>query len=78
MKLNTDGLVTMNPYEAACRGVLCDHDERFIAGFSSNRGYYPILRAKLWGILYELKLVNRLGLMHVVVETDSLTTVQLI
>ncbi|KAK5844588.1 hypothetical protein PVK06_000728 [Gossypium arboreum] len=63
---------------AAAGGVPRDHNGGWKAGFARNIGVYSIVVAKLWGIHGGLIQAWKTGARRLILETDSLTTVELI
>lgn len=76
--LNCDGSVTDAGMYASCGGVLRGDSGQFIVGFSMKLGSCSILTVELWGILHGLRLAWSRGFRHIVVYTDSKTTVSLL
>ncbi|KAH1120954.1 hypothetical protein J1N35_004114 [Gossypium stocksii] len=77
-RVNTDGARKTNTGLAAAGGVLRGHNGRWKAGFARNIGVYSIVEAKLWGIHGEFIQAWKTEARRLILETDSLSTVQLI
>lgn len=50
VKLNTDGSFIGNPGLAGCGGLMRDHNERWIKGFTRSLGQASSVEAKLWAL----------------------------
>ncbi|KAF7844017.1 non-LTR retroelement reverse transcriptase-like [Senna tora] len=60
---------------AACGGIVRDHDGNFIVGFMRNMGCAHPFK-QLWGVYSGLVTAWQYGLFQVVVEIDSLESLQ--
>ncbi|GKV23249.1 hypothetical protein SLEP1_g33000 [Rubroshorea leprosula] len=78
LKLNTDGALNHSSGRASAGGLIRDHGGRWIHGFAINIGPQTTYMAELWGCQIGLQLVLELGITHLVLEMDSLFTVQMI
>ena len=78
MKLNSDGSLLSQNGSAACRGILRDHLGRHISSFSCNVGSCSIVHAKLWRILNGIKLTVSKGIRKLIIEIDSLTSINML
>ncbi|KAF7831855.1 ribonuclease H [Senna tora] len=78
MKINVDGARSEVQRNAACGGVARDKEGNFFAGFMRKLGDCNILTAKLWGIAGGLEMAWKLGYSKVILEADSLTTVNML
>lgn len=77
-KLNCDAAVTNFGAKAGTGGVLRDHHGNFVLGFAMDLGAASIAEVELGAILAGLNLVWRRGFTKVVIDSDSLTAVQMI
>ena len=57
IKINLDGSV-FNNNNAACGGLIRDHQGRFLFGFSANLGLCTITFAELWGMYFGMKIAH--------------------
>lgn len=78
VKLNCDATVTGLGTSAAVGGVLCNVDGNFIMGFVMDIGEATITTAELKAILTGLKLLRGKGYSKIVINSDSLTAVQMV
>ncbi|GLT84201.1 hypothetical protein SLE2022_024470 [Rubroshorea leprosula] len=78
LKLNTDGSAIDNPGKVARGGLIRDSWGNWILGFSRRIGWSSILLAELWAIRDGLQLAVSRNLSHLLIETDSLTAVNLL
>ena len=70
-KLNTDGARKTNSSLATTGGLLRDHFGDWVAGFLANIGVCSDLSAKLWGVVYELRLVKMNCASKLIMEVDN-------
>ncbi|KAK6115002.1 hypothetical protein DH2020_007271 [Rehmannia glutinosa] len=77
-KLNIDGASRGNPGLAGCGGVIRDTQATIIAGFSTFIDVASNVQAELRAILLGLELCQSLHLENIWIETDSLTSIQLL
>ena len=75
-KINSDGSVFHNN-NATCGVIIRYHHSRFLASFSANLGVCTITVAELWGMFFGLKIAHLMGKDKVVLEADSLCSVQI-
>ncbi|GKV12610.1 hypothetical protein SLEP1_g23732 [Rubroshorea leprosula] len=78
LKLNTDGSAIDNPGKDARGGLIRDSWGNWILGFSKRIGWSSILLAELWAIRDGLQLAVFRNFSHLLIETDSLTAVNLL
>lgn len=78
MKLNSDGAVVQLGNKAATGGVLRDDSGSFIRGFASHIGPAAITEAELRGLQMGLKIALAHGVPKLIIESDSLSAVQLL
>ncbi|EEF43401.1 conserved hypothetical protein [Ricinus communis] len=71
-KLNTDGVVHQSSGHGYVGGLIRDTNGRWVAGFSINISLCSITCAELWGVYQGLMLANRLGIVNLMVEVDSM------
>ncbi|KAH1098884.1 hypothetical protein J1N35_015805 [Gossypium stocksii] len=74
--LNTDGAVQLDSGLAAAGGVVRDKEGNWIVGYHRFLGKCAIFDAELWGILDGLKIIQRRGRVHVIIQMDSLEVVK--
>ncbi|KAK7260345.1 hypothetical protein RIF29_26312 [Crotalaria pallida] len=70
VKLNVDGSVYKPSRRATCVGLLRDENGDFIEGFTCNLGMCSLVKAELWALLLDLRIVARLGIVKLV-ELDT-------
>ncbi|GLU11144.1 hypothetical protein SLE2022_279090 [Rubroshorea leprosula] len=63
---------------ASAGGLIHDHGGRWRHGFAIDIGQQSSYMAELWGCRTGLQLASELGITHLVLEMDSLLTVQMI
>ncbi|GLT36867.1 hypothetical protein SLA2020_112150 [Shorea laevis] len=78
LKLNTDGSAINNPGKVAGGGLIRDSWGNWILGFSRRIGWSSILVAELWAIRDGLQLAVSRNFSHLLIETDSLSAVNLL
>ncbi|KAK5811464.1 hypothetical protein PVK06_026799 [Gossypium arboreum] len=78
MCLNTDGSVRQDEGLTAVGGLVRDQNDRWIMGFNKYLGNCIGTEAGLWGILDGLKLILDRRFERILIETDSLETVNAI
>ncbi|GLT95270.1 hypothetical protein SLE2022_129620 [Rubroshorea leprosula] len=78
LKLNTDGSAINNPGKVAGGGLIRDSWGNWILGFSRKIGWSSILLSELWAIRDGLQLAASKNFSHLLIETDSLTAVNLL
>jgi len=71
LKLNIEGVVKGNPGPTGGGGLLRDHRENWINGFSANLGWRSSVKAELLALLKGLQLAWNMGVSHLEVEIDS-------
>ncbi|XP_045791426.1 uncharacterized protein LOC123886131 [Trifolium pratense] len=69
-KINTDGWYVHG--QAACGGIIRNHNENFVKGFMCMLGSRNALFAELKGILIGLQIMREMQLTNVILETDSI------
>jgi ribonuclease HI len=77
VKCNTDGAVIAQNHQAGCGGVFRDELGSWMGGFTRMVGNCSVIMAELWGILSALQFVQEKGYQKIVIETDSVTVVDL-
>ena len=78
VKLNTDGSRDGNMETISAGGVLRNHQRTWLQGFSLRKGSGSVLEAELWGMFEGLSMAWNSGHRNIIVETDSLSIVQLL
>ena len=78
VKLNTDGSRDGNMDTIAAGGVLRNNRKMWLQGFSLRKGSGSVLEAELWGMYEGLSMAWKSGYRNIVVESDSLSTIQLL
>ncbi|WJX29889.1 hypothetical protein P8452_18486 [Trifolium repens] len=78
IKCNTDGAVIAQNHQAGCGGVFRDESGSWMRGFARMVGNCSVIMAELWGILSALQVIQENGYQKVIIETDSVTAVDLI
>ncbi|XP_004305448.1 PREDICTED: putative ribonuclease H protein At1g65750-like [Fragaria vesca subsp. vesca] len=76
-KLNIDGTRATASGKIGAGGVIRNHAGTWIIGFQINLGVGEILTAEAWGLFYGLKLVVKLQISNLEVESDSAILVNL-
>ncbi|XP_031124258.1 uncharacterized protein LOC116026974 [Ipomoea triloba] len=76
MKMNVDGSVSTADGSSSCGGVLRDTTGTWRGGFMYNIGSCSIGEAEGWGVFQGLSLAARMGVHNLIVECDSLTTIE--
>lgn len=69
--INTDGLVDAHG-NAACGGLIRDHNGVFILGFQKKIGTCSVLPAGLWGLRDGLKFAKDCNYSNIIVCTDAI------
>ncbi|KAF7843708.1 putative ribonuclease H protein At1g65750 family [Senna tora] len=77
-KVNVDAACLPNCFAMRCGGIIRDSDGRFVKGFTSNLGMCFVLQAELWGVSHGLEVAWSLGAKNLIVESDSVTVVDLV
>ncbi|MBA0612411.1 hypothetical protein Godav_013012, partial [Gossypium davidsonii] len=57
-------------------GVVCKQVGQWIVEYNWYLGFYSIFYAELWGILYDLTLIQREGHKKVLIDTNNLKAVE--
>ncbi|KAK7291983.1 hypothetical protein RIF29_07579 [Crotalaria pallida] len=76
-KMNTDGTSRGNPGLAGCGGLIRDGEGRWIIGYARRIGVTTAYKAELWGILTGMQVAWNDGIRNIIIESDSLTIVNL-
>ncbi|KAK8631206.1 hypothetical protein V6N13_079964 [Hibiscus sabdariffa] len=63
---------------ASCGGVIRNHLDEWIRGFSKFIGYCSALKVELWGIYSEIYVAWNMGLRNIIVESDCAEDIKLI
>lgn len=71
-------LFVIPPFSSSCGGVFRDASGAWQGGFTRRLGACSILMAELWGVLTALQYAASREFSHVIIETDSATSVSLI
>lgn len=77
-KCNVDGACKNNGMATGCSGVILDSSGHWIVGFVRGLGMGSVLNAELWGILLGLQIAWNHGIRKIWIESDSLTSINLI
>lgn len=77
-KLNFDGASKDNPRLSGGGGLIRDEVGNLIRAFVFKCGISIALIAKIWALLHGIELAAKLGVVKLVVETDSLVTSSLL
>lgn len=77
-KINTDRVLLVEDSIGSVGGIIRDYKGNWVAGFAMNIGDCDIVAAELWAILQGLTLAWNLGIRSVIVETDSVMTVNMV
>ena len=64
--------------KAVCGGVIRDHEGCWIGGFAYEKCLGSVISAKLYGILYGLKLARGKGIKKIWLESDSSMALDLV
>ena len=75
VKLNTDDSSLGNPGQAGGGGVIRDHADHWIRGFTRHVGVATSLAAELWALRDGLFLIVDMGFLYVSIEMDALMIV---
>jgi ribonuclease HI len=75
-KVNTDRSYVHG--QAACGGIIRNHNGNFVKGFMCNLGSGNALFAELKGILFALHIIRDMQLTNVILETDSIHALNMI
>ncbi|XP_045831621.1 uncharacterized protein LOC123923015 [Trifolium pratense] len=75
-KINTDGSFVHG--QAACGGIIRNHNGNFVKGFMCKLGSGNALFAELKGILLGLQIMREMQLTNVILETDSIHAINMI
>jgi ribonuclease HI len=75
VKLNTDGSSLRNPNQAGGGGVIRDHADHWIHGFTRRVGVATNLAAELWALRDGLSLIVDMGFLYVSIEIDAFMVV---
>jgi ribonuclease HI len=75
-KVNTDGSYVHG--QAACGGIIRNHNGNFVKGFMCKLGSGNALFAELKGILFTLHIIREMQLTNVILETDSIHALNMI
>ncbi|MBA0781929.1 hypothetical protein Gotri_002810 [Gossypium trilobum] len=76
--LNTDGLVWLDEGFAVDGGCVRDHKGEWIIGFARYVGNCTMLESELWGILDWLNLILDRRFENILIQTDSIETINAI
>ncbi|KAJ1440340.1 Ribonuclease H domain [Sesbania bispinosa] len=77
-KLNVDGSAMASNMQASCGGLIRDHNDTFVKGFSCKIDISSTVKAELWGLLHGLNLACSLNLTNLIINVDSLLVVHLV
>ena len=77
-KFNTDRAMKVGCQAAVARGILRNDQKEWIVGFTINLGSYSALVAKVWGVWHAWQIAWARGCRKVILELDSMMTIQLI
>ncbi|KAF7832302.1 putative ribonuclease h protein [Senna tora] len=77
-KLNTDGSCLGNPGDMAAAGIIRDQFGNWVSGFSKHLGFGNSLKAEMWALALGIKLAKDLACERLVVESDSMSTVNML
>ncbi|KAL9386971.1 hypothetical protein Peur_020095 [Populus x canadensis] len=78
VKLNVDSCSRGNPGCAGAGGLIRESMGSWIKGFAINTGICSSVRAEFWAAITGLELAWDLGLHQIILESDSVLTVNLI
>lgn len=78
VKCNVDGACKGGGAATGCGGVLRDNSGRWLLGFHRGLGMGTVLNAELWGIFLGLQTAWNQGYQKIWLESDSLTSVNLV
>ncbi|KAK2653366.1 hypothetical protein Ddye_013222 [Dipteronia dyeriana] len=78
IKLNIDGSQDNKSGTLTAGGVIRNSSSQWVKGFVMKKGCGSVIEAELWGLFEDLKLAWNCGYRKIIVETDSLTTIQLL
>ncbi|KAK0587703.1 hypothetical protein LWI29_027305 [Acer saccharum] len=78
VKLNVDGGCAGGLGAITAGGVLRDHWKNWLGGFVVRKGVGSAIEAEFWGLFEGLGMAWRKGFRKIVVETDSMSVLQLI
>ena len=77
-KLNTNGSWDKNSGHISAGGVMRNKERNWLKGFVLSKGIGNVLEAELWGMFEGLNMAWNSRARRVIMEFDSLTTVQLL
>ncbi|MQL76353.1 hypothetical protein Taro_008743 [Colocasia esculenta] len=79
LKLNTDGALNLKSDEAGGGGIIRDHNGQMCGAFASPyHGLHTSLVAEALALRDGLRMCSNMGIYNVMVETDSLSLVQIV
>lgn len=78
VKINSDGAFCSSSGLATCGGLICDHHGGRLGGFAKKVGRCGILKAELQDFCEGLKMAWEKGFRRVVIEFDSLCSINMI
>lgn len=73
-----DGAVASAMGQAACGGVLRDHNGKLIFAYASHLGNCSVVAAELWDILKGVTFAWDRGFRRIFVDSDSLSAINLL
>ncbi|KAK3219833.1 hypothetical protein Dsin_013803 [Dipteronia sinensis] len=78
VKLNVDGGCNVDSGAIYAWGVIRDHLRNWVRGFVLNMGAGTVFKAEFWGLFEGPTMAWNTGFSNIIVESNSLTTVQII
>ncbi|KAJ4715617.1 Ribonuclease H [Melia azedarach] len=78
IKVNTDGMAKGNPGSSACGGVFRDCDGAFLGGYGLALGHQTAYYSEIMGVILAIELAFARGWGKLWLESDSLSTIQLL
>jgi len=73
-----DGSALTNPSAAGFRGLIRDHNDKFIKGYYGGIGYSNILHAKIMVLFHGIQLCWEPGFKDIICYSNSLQTICLV
>lgn len=77
-KLNIDGNFILNSNNIGSRGVIRDHDKKWIFGFYVYDGKGDVMKAGIFRLIHRLQLAWDKGIRHICQELDNQDVVDIL
>ena len=71
MKVNTDGALTKNPAQSACKGIFRDSEGTYLGGFAQNLNTNSSFNVELLADITAIEVACSKGWLNLWLETDS-------